>query len=417
MCEKKESEIMYEAYQHMAEGVSRKKAKKVSLKSDKQHEKSILESALLVLVYLLEVETLGSTEKQKMLMQAKSLFIQHHRIKARNPQAVPDIADVKMDQLIRAVADYEGEMLLSSCDQKTGNNVISVEEIFAQRTYYNRLGSTLASVIYKDAIQETTNKLCRNRSIFYITKTGSRYHRKDCPFCRGRELIICTKADVENQKLIPCKCITRKLPVSELDHSCVTAFIDESIRPVRWDESGEPGYIGNYSYIICWGNLDSESDITEEGLIVSGVEYEKENEHIERISEAAIEKVMLTLLYKYGFDGKLRIYTDNISAMEKWADNPTIAKLAEHFQMVMVSYIPRKENTVADRLGRRQMALRIPSSIYNKIVNICKAYEEFSRGEYRLKQEDQILNYQTGGEQDEADTERRESGTETQDEG
>lgn len=416
MCEKKESEILYEAYQHMAEGVRRKKGKKATLKSDKQHETSILEAALLILVYLLEVETLGSTEKQKMLMQAKSLFIQHHRIKARNPQAVPDIADVKMDQLIRAVSRHEGEMLLSSCDQKTGNNVVSVEEVFAQRTYYNRLGSTLASVIYKDAIQETTNKLCRNRSIFYITKTGSRYHRKDCPFCRGRALIVCTETDVEKQKLTPCKCITRKQPVSELDHSCVTAFIDESIRPVRWDESGEPGYIGNYSYIICWGNLESESDITEEGVIVSGVEYEKEHEHIEKITEAAIEKVMIVLAYEYGFNGNLRIFTDNINAMSKWADNPKIAKMAELFQLATVSYIPRKENTIADRLVRKQIMLCIPSATYNGIVKKCKAYEEFAGCEYRRNQEDQILNYQTGGEQDEADAGRGESGTKTQDE-
>lgn len=417
MCERKESEILYEAYQHVAEGVRRKKGKKVSLKSDKQHEKSILESALLLLVYLVEVETLEPAEKQKMLMQAKSLFIQHHRIRTRNPQAVPDIADVKMDQLIRAVADYEGDMLLSfCCNQKTGSNVISVEEVFAQRTYYNRLGSTLATVIYKDAIQETTNKLCRNRSIFYITKTGSRYHRKDCPFCRGRELIICTETDVENQKLTPCKCITRKQPDYELDHSCVTAFIDESIRPVRWNESGEPDNIGNYSYIICWGNLDRESDITEEQVIVRGVEYEKENEHIEKITAAAILKVMSTLVYKYGFDGSLKIFTDNISAVSKWADNPQMGKMSGLFDMVTVSYIPRKENTIADRLGRKQIMLCIPSATYNDIVNKCKAYEKLARDEYSENQEDQILNYQSGGEQDETDAGRGESGTETQDE-
>ena len=73
-----------------------------------------------------------------------------------------------------------------------------------------------------------------------------------------------------------------------IDHTCVTAFIDESIHSVAWDEQGHKGKAGIYSYIICWGNLSSESQITDKRVITDGVDYTGENEHIERITETAV---------------------------------------------------------------------------------------------------------------------------------
>ena len=201
---------------------------------------------------------------------------------------------------------------------------------------------------------------------FYITDKGRRFHHKDCPYCRGRQLTITTQKMIENQKFTPCKCLSALSIADDTDHTCVTAFIVESIHPVLWNEKGKKGKVGSYSYIICWGNLTDESQINDKRLIAQGVDFIGEHSHIERITESAVGKVLMTMAFDYEFTGPVHIYTDNQSVVDHWLNDARNSKLAKLFLAVKVSFIPRERNRRADQLGRTRMLLDMPISVYRE---------------------------------------------------
>ena len=120
----------------------------------------------------------------------------------------------------------------------------------------------------------------------------------------------------------------------------------------------------SYSYIICHGFLLAESQITEENVITKDVDYLEEKSSTDKVTEAAFFKVMLTLTYDYNFSGRLQIYTDNMSAVNKWKTVRKDLRIASHFENVTVSFIPRELNTVADKIGRTIVTLKVPTEIY-----------------------------------------------------
>ena len=134
---------------------------------------------------------------------------------------------------------------------------------------------------------------------------------------------------IDNQKLEPCKCV-EKMSATE-DTSCITAFIDESIHSIQWNEKGRADSTGSFSYIICRGFLPNEKYITEDNTLAKGVDYVTENERVDRVTEAAIGKVMLSILYDFNFNGSVNIYTDNIIAMNEWNSVSKNSKIAEQF--------------------------------------------------------------------------------------
>jgi hypothetical protein len=178
----------------------------------------------------------------------------------------------------------------------------------------------------------------------------------------------------EYLKLGPCKCISAKNE-EKIDYNHVTAFIDESIHPTRWNESGTTGKSGSFSYIVSWGKITSEKDIREETIIAKGIEYMRETEHIERVTEAAIGKVMIALAYDYDFSGTLQIFTDNKSAVQQWTSVGKNKKLARQFESVSVNFVPREKNVIADQIGRSKMCLCIPKEVYDTIVQKCEIYD------------------------------------------
>ena len=42
----------------------------------------------------------------------------------------------------------------------------------------------------------------KGKAVYYLTKTGKKYHIDNCPYCRRGEFIPATRAIVENQKLL-----------------------------------------------------------------------------------------------------------------------------------------------------------------------------------------------------------------------
>ena len=303
-------------------------------------------------------------------------------VRGRNPSCISSSLAQNMDKLITAVCRHEADMIGSLRLQETGGERIDIQSIFDLKKNRNRLGNTLVRTIIAEAINDKDNPI-GFVPIFYITDTGKKFHRADCPYCKGRHLSATTQKMVENQKLTPCKCLSEFPTVDDIDHTCVTAFIDESIHPVAWDEQGHKGKAGSYSYIICWGNLSSESQITDKRIITQGVDYTGENEHIERITETAVGKVLMTLSYDYEYIGQVRIFTDNKPASDHWSEVAKNLKLARQFLSVNVSFIPREKNRKADQLGRTRMLLDMPISAYNEAVKNKTRVKELEK---RVKQ-------------------------------
>lgn len=114
-----------------------------------------------------------------------------------------------------------------------------IAERFGEKIFWN----TLIKEAFKDS--EFTCASKTNQKIF-ITEYGSKYHRADCSYCKGRNLFQATFTQVENLGYSPCRCIEFSsnvlLEKDEMSESIkasegtntMTAFVDESLRDNPW---------------------------------------------------------------------------------------------------------------------------------------------------------------------------------------
>ncbi len=306
-------------------------------------------------------------EIYKKIIKAKGMFFQFLAIMGRNPECITEMITDVMDKVIHEVCTHEARMIKNIKNRDLLGKRVNVSEIFKDAKNLRRLGVTAASDIVDETITIMKNKAEREPEALFITKTGKKYHAIDCPYCKGRELIPSTTQMINIIKLNPCKCVENL----KIRRNSITAFIDESVHRVEWDKTGKRGVSGSYSYIICRGDIKDESQILNDMILVQGVDYTTEQKHVERITETAIGKVLMKLHYDYNFDGKVRIYTDNLNTSHNWKKVFQINKLATQFHSVDVKYIPREANKLADRLLHTRMILDIPIESYYEIVEKC----------------------------------------------
>ena len=374
MCTKSDEQVLYESYMKFTERFSTD-PNKTSMEEDKKSISNMMPKFSLTLLQLDEGQMLTNYDRQKSVIVGKYFFIQISQIKKRHPECVYSSLNNNLEKLIKAICRIEAEMINLIRLQETGGERIDIEAIFSRKRYINRLGTVLAKDLVKEAMKDKSTMVgqVNEKGKWYITGTGKKYHVADCPYCRGRNMTATTTAMVENQKLEPCKCI-EKISAIE-DKNCITAFIDESIHVVKWTENGKSGATGSFSYIICRGFLPSENYITENNTLATGVDYVTENEKVNRVTEAAIGKVMLSILYDFNFNGTINIYTDNIIAMNEWNRVSKNSKIAEQFESVTVRHIPREKNKKADALGRTKTYLCVSPEVYNSIKIKVENYD------------------------------------------
>ena len=362
MHRKKDEDILYDCYLRLAHNCKLKKSK-VNRSKDKELMNSIRANYSMTLYRLTSDIPVPNNEIKKAVLKAKNVYYQYYLVKNRNPEFTDPGLEKSLDQMIRAACVHEAEMLGCIRAREAGGERIDIKSIFDHKNNLNMLAHELAGKIVSGFL---TGK--ESVPVLYITETGKKYHRTEyCPYCRGKNLYGTTRAMADNQKLTPCKCVT-SFPADMVDHNHVTAFVDESIRKVMWNNKGTSGKTGSYSYIICWGQLESEEDITENNIIKQGVDYTGEQDHIEMITETAIGKVLLSLVYDLEFEGRVHIYTDNMTAAAHWQSDALNSKLSKHFQSVIVSYVPREKNKKADKLCRTRVFLNMPGSCYDELV-------------------------------------------------
>lgn len=370
--------ILIDTYHMLAEKCKESK-RNIDVKSDKKLASGLLPKLCIALIDIDEDETLTAKQIRKSIIEAKTTFIQLCHIKARNPELITSIFEVRLEKLIFAMARHEARMIEDICMNNPASNLISVAKVFENKKYYVMLRNQLASVVYNEAIKEAKETLLHGQSIVYVTRNGAKYHVNNCPYCKGRALIEKTENEAEKLHLLPCKCISEAKAKDHVDKTHVTAFIDESIYPVHWDKEGQKGKIGSFSYILCWGYLKNEMEITPINTITKQVDYSRETKNVERITESAIGKVMISLAYDFNFRGELSIYVDNLSAAEGWIKFQSNEKLTKLFQKVTVTHVCRELNSVTDLLGRSMVFLCLPKTTYTSIVDKCEFYDSMQK--------------------------------------
>ncbi len=376
---KKDEKILYDSYCKFGD---RKKSK--SGKTGSPEDVSIMEKlkkeVSLVIMRLNGSNPYSAVEIQKNLFKAKNMFIQYSHLRARNGLVISPWFIRKMDEMMKAVCAREADQISDIRKRETGGQRIDIAKIFEVKRNQNHLGQMLARDIVSESIyvDDSGKKLPLK---YYITDKGRKYHVSGCPYCKGKNLSAVSKEIVENLRLEPCKCMN-------VNTSYVTAFVDESIHLVKWDKNGHRGRIGSFSYIICKGLLKNEDSITDNIIIAKGVESIPENENLQRVTEAAIGKVLLALIYDMEFDGHVRIFTDNKGVVDSWKRNGLNSKLVTHFQSVSVSYIKRVNNTKADLLGRTRRLLDIPIETYNDLIH---QHDRIKDLEKQLKEKEAMI--------------------------
>ncbi len=380
-----DDEILYHYYVKLGEKNEAKKSKS-TIEKDKEIISSIVGNVSLMLLRLENTERSTMAEIHDSIMLSKALYTQYSLIKGRSPKLIGSSLNLSMDRLLLAMSRNEAENISWLRSQEKDGDKIDIDKIFTIEQNMLRLGFEPARSIVAEEFRRAPKEFLREE-IYYITRSGKRFHLAECPYCKGRNLIEISESETVKENITPCGCVFEYWDAPSLEINCVTAFIDESIHTVMWNEDGRKGKAGSYSYIICRGSLNDESQITEKNLIAQGVDFMGEYTHVERLTEAAVGKVLLTLSYDYGFGGGVKIYTDNSGAVSRWDKVYKNSQLSKRFTSVKVKYIPREKNKLADKLGRSRILLDMPVGAYNEWLKKSKKIDELNIKVKQLEKE------------------------------
>ncbi len=357
-------------------------------------------------------------EKRALCNKGKMLYQNYCFQLKVNPEVDTTRLAKKMDELLHFIAICEAEKFQLIRERQIAGYKIDLEQLFEEDKHIRILiGKPIDIVVREVFSNKKYTVVGEDNAAVYMTASGAKYHRKDCPYCKGKTLMKATLLKVENIGLKPCKCIERASAIAVQDpcqclkgdenieeprlektivenavtedetkkvsivkrpvvqKKYVTAFVDESIRINPWRAMDEsiPEKQGLYSYIICDGMLTGESLITGSNTLYTGV---KEVTEVRGTGDVAIEAIMAVLfrLAVTGYQDNVLIYTDNIGAKDYWNKSAASKHLSKLFSSVMVCYIPREANRKADKLGRERAVMDLPAETMTRVVGRCKGY-------------------------------------------
>lgn len=353
----------------------------------------------------------STVEKRALCNKGKMLYQKYCFQLKVNPEVDTNRLAKKMDELLHFIAVCEAEKFQHIREQQAAGEKIDLEQLLAEDKHIRILICKPIDIAVDEMFSNRKYTVVgEDNAAVYMTASGAKYHQKDCPYCKGKNLMKTTLLKVKNVGLKPCKCIEKqpvtaktiaenitteivplgiiaeetkteepaqisitKRPVSQKKY--VTAFVDESIRINPWRAMDEsiPEKQGLYSYIICDGMLTGEALITESNTLFTGV---KEVTEVRGIGDVAIEAIQAVLfqLVAIGFQDNVLIYTDNIGAKDYWHKSLASKHLSKLFSSVMVCYIPREANQKADKLGRERAVMVLPAETMTRILDRCKGY-------------------------------------------
>ena len=384
---KADQKILFDAYilyQKLCKG------KKMTEKQQATLKKDMFYRADKMLLFF-NSPTTSASERNKLLKKCKPLYQQYCSFVKGNSESKVEDLNKKMIQLLEQMTLWEAEQIHNFRKKESAGDRLDIAAIFLEASSVRQLVSQQIDQVLRTALKDNRfTIISRVDQKVFITQKGSKYHRADCPFCKGRTLISISFAKVENTGYTPCKCIgktdkvlVKKEALSEgdkvaLEKQTMTAFIDESVRTNLWRQWDDtlPERQSSYSYVICQGLLKSEREISEENTVSVNACLANEAEDVTMSAIEAISAVLLKIAFRFEFRGDIVIYTDNMAAKDKWHQNEKAVYLASLFESVRVGHISREENTVADTAGREMAFASLPTALMGSVVDKCRKYDK-----------------------------------------
>lgn len=323
--------------------------------------------------YYWENSSLLETERKEIADKSRRLYKQYCMQCRYQPEVRDEKTDKRLDRLMGFVAEYEAGIIASLEERSTEKIWYDVEAMAAEDRYIRCLVNHSMREVIAQYAQEHGGRAeyvdSDPEHTYFVTKTGTKYHRKECRYCTGKILSPVSLSEIRAQKRMPCRCIDMKEVKSG---PVMTVFIDETIRPNRLHEWNQkiPAKTAMFSYILCRGCLNSEKQITNTNRLENGVGLVTgaESKGVERVAMEAMNQVLLKIAGKFDFFGEVIIYTDNLSAKNLWPRKLLSKKISAMFQKVTVYHIERKANTAADRVGRRRSIVELPAETLDRLV-------------------------------------------------
>ena len=86
---------------------------------------------------------------------------------------------------------------------------LDLEEIFAKLRYVSELMKEPITQLLEKAIEDTEISAITKYKLYYMTRTGKRYHDRNCVCCRGKILCVDNEYNLVNESIKPCHCVKR----------------------------------------------------------------------------------------------------------------------------------------------------------------------------------------------------------------
>ncbi len=328
-------------------------------------------------------------EKEGILKLAKGIVVDYFRIKKSQESILKNRDEQRILELYEYIAMIEAENVERCRYRMFRGGQVDLNKIFASTFYVCKLMHTpIAEILRQCFLEDNVNELVDGLERIYASETGSRYHYADCPHCKKGTLYEINWKYVEYFELSPCKCVEARRNPQEEQRNYRTIFMDESIRRNPWEKYNHSleKIQGVYSFILCKGRLEKETEIEE--ALIEDIEtgFVVGELSPERIALETIHRVLMHLVYENFFDGQVIIYTDNMGAEKKWKEYKNNMELASHFENVKVVHIVRTYNTVADGICREAAYLQVTDDLMAEIFERYQGYELLKKENDKLKE-------------------------------
>lgn len=353
----------------------------------------------------LYLESLKSTA----LQNAKVTYGRYCRVKKYDPSYISHWLEEKMNTLLDLMVDQDAREIHYVRAGIKGSEGVSLQPYFSDTQRIRSICLTTFLTTVEEYLSARTGKVSKIKSLksldniagsipdefhareliiksdkeselerrVWITYNGKKYHRSNCPFCKGRTVLATSYTYAVSSGRTPCKCeeatdrfkareflaLDEKETVSE---SVMTAFVDESLRINPWykyDASLNRNQM-SYSYIVCKGWLNSEDDISPKNILYKNAALcEYQSTKMEEGTEEGILRVLMFLAFEKDFHNNVIIYTDNRSTVSRWRKHALNRGLSDQFDSIRVAFVPRTKNTKADAVGRERAFLDVPAPL------------------------------------------------------
>lgn len=318
---------------------------------------------------------------RKALTYGKNTYGQYCRIIKGTYDVQTSWLKEKMEGLVDLMADHEARFVHLLRMKYKGIADISLGKFYKSpqniATICNdKSWSILQNYLLGILKDNEDNKKKKKAPIcVYVTPSGSKYHKADCQYCKGKKLKEIYFETAVSAGYSACSCIVplskQQIVTGSADNSknktlYMTAFIDESLRSNPWykyDHSLDQQQL-SYSYIICRGRLQSEKEISAENILYRRAALsDSKTKHVEHGAFDAISRVLMLLAFNLNYHSNVIIYTDNNTAAKQWKTSPANNGLSKLFSDIQVVQIPRKKNRRADAAGRERAFADVPKEL------------------------------------------------------